>query len=261
MEQVKVVVPIYKVNFSDLEEKVLINNLNVLSAHTIVFVCPNSLDVERINEIGKSNCLEFERFDDRYFDGIDGYNILMLSDEFYNRFIDTEYVLICQTDAFVFRDDLSFWCNKGYDYIGGPWIGSPENKFVNWINGILGKLNLKKNKDRSHLFKVGNGGFSLRRISTFYNVVSNNRQIIDSNKGDDRFRIEDLFWSFKAVELYPDFKIPYYLEALDFSMDRRPARAVKLNEGRFPFGCHGLNKDNIRTYWEPIILSKLAEKK
>lgn len=45
----------------------------------------------------------------------------MLSAEFYERFLAWDYILLCQTDAFVFRDELADWCARGYDYIGAPW--------------------------------------------------------------------------------------------------------------------------------------------
>lgn len=44
--------------------------------------------------------------------GIAGYNQMMLSREFYQLFNDTEYLLICHTDAWIFRDELEDWCKK-----------------------------------------------------------------------------------------------------------------------------------------------------
>ena len=31
-------------------------------------------------------------------------------------------MLIYQLDAFVFQDDLAYWCQQNYDYIGAPWL-------------------------------------------------------------------------------------------------------------------------------------------
>jgi hypothetical protein len=36
-----------------------------------------------------------------------------LSASFYERFLDTKYILIYQLDAFVFKDELQEWCDKG----------------------------------------------------------------------------------------------------------------------------------------------------
>lgn len=257
---VKVIIPLYKTNISDFEKKILINNLNVLSKHPIVFICPESLNIsELISSIDKSINICIERFNDNYFRSVDGYNELMLSSEFYSRFLDTEYILICQTDAFVFKDELILWCKKGYDYIGGPWIGSKDNKYVNLINHILHQLKLRKKRVRWHLFNVGNGGFSLRKVESLYKITNEYSSVINGYLSEDKsdpqntFATEDLFWSFKSKELDPQFVIPNYIDALSFAIDQRPEKAMKLNRGKLPFGIHGLKKENIRKYWEPYI--------
>ena len=68
---------------------------------------------------------------------------LLLSRRFYEAFARYDFVLIYHLDALVFSDQLASWCAAGYDYIGAPWLVSP---------------------DTPHIFteKVGNGGFSLR---------------------------------------------------------------------------------------------------
>ncbi|GAB6011175.1 DUF5672 family protein [Viscerimonas tarda] len=263
---VKVIIPVYKTALSEFEKKALSNNLSVLSKHPVVFVSPDSLDLSPITDsLDKNLNISIEQFNDHYFfRGLDGYNELLLSIEFYARFRDTSYILICHTDAFVFRDELIAWCEKEYDYIGGPWIGSADNKWVNTINHILHVLKLKKKRDRWHLFHVGNGGFSLRKVKTAYKIVEEFRAVIDqllSERPGNIFAVEDVFWSFKAKELLPSFAIPHYVEALDFAMDRKPAKAMKLKKDRnLPFGIHGLKKKEIRKYWEPIIEQTLKSK-
>ncbi|MDR2908172.1 MAG: hypothetical protein LBU91_09330 [Bacteroidales bacterium] len=261
MKLVKIIVPVYRAKLPDLEEKLLLNNLSVLSNYPIVFVCPNSLDMSPMTALFDKNLnVSIERFDDHYFKGVDGYNKLMLSSEFYHRFLDSKYILICQTDAFVFRDDLTHWCNKGYDYIGGPWIGSPENKLLNAINGVLQKLKLMKKRYRGHLFKVGNGGFSLRKTDIAYKITEEYKVLIERLLNESPrtvFATEDMFWSFKAKELDPQFSIPEYKEALNFAIDRHPAIALKLNANSLPFGVHGFNKNDIYKFWIPYIKQQL----
>jgi hypothetical protein len=29
-----------------------------------------------------------------------------------------------------FKDELQEWCDKGYDYIGAPWIATPKHTLV-----------------------------------------------------------------------------------------------------------------------------------
>ena len=54
--------------------------------------------------------------------GIAGYNRMMLSAGFYELFRDYEYLLICHTDAWIFRDELADWCRRGYDCVAAPWV-------------------------------------------------------------------------------------------------------------------------------------------
>ncbi len=52
--------------------------------------------------------------------GIAGYNRMMLSAEFYETYRAYEYILICHADAWVFRNDLSAWCRRGFDCVAAP---------------------------------------------------------------------------------------------------------------------------------------------
>ena len=116
-----VVIPIYKPRYADLDwyEKISLERcIKVLGHHPIIFIAPDDREFDYLpTEIDYS----IERFEQNYFSGRNGYNILMLNPNFYNRFRDYEYILICQLDAFVFSDRLEEFCRLGYDYIGAPW--------------------------------------------------------------------------------------------------------------------------------------------
>jgi hypothetical protein len=66
----------------------------------IVFVQPEGLENDYITK--KYSNISVESFPKRYFENIEGYNELLLSASFYERFLDTKYILIYQLDAFVF---------------------------------------------------------------------------------------------------------------------------------------------------------------
>ena len=58
------------------------------------------------------------------------YTNLTFDPDFYRRFRNYEYILLCHLDSFVFRDELEKWCQTGYDYIGSliyntEWEGLP----------------------------------------------------------------------------------------------------------------------------------------
>ena len=117
---VKVIVPVYQERLEQYEWISLRQNRQVLKAYPFVFIRPMGLDISQLLK-EFPGCQE-EAFDDEYFRNIAGYNRLMMSADFYRRFRDSDYLLICQLDVFVFRDELLDWCNEGYDYIGAPII-------------------------------------------------------------------------------------------------------------------------------------------
>ena len=118
-----VVIPVYKATLSAAEQATVAQGRDVLAAYTRILVCPKSLDTSAYLAIDAD--LQMEYFDDTFFANIKGYNQLMMSPSFYARFRKYQYLLIYQTDAWVFRDELLDWCQKGYDYIGAPWVTMP----------------------------------------------------------------------------------------------------------------------------------------
>ena len=99
-----IVIPIYKSFLNKFEYLSLIQTFKIFTGYSISIVCPNSLNTDFLKRIISSYSVE--RFDDSCFIGLAGYNKLLLSDEFYKRFIKYEYLLIIQLDVFVFKNDL-----------------------------------------------------------------------------------------------------------------------------------------------------------
>lgn len=113
---VKVIIPVYTTRLNRFEALTLQNNYQKLQNHPIVLVAPEGLDPSNLLNL-YPRC-QVETFSPDYFNSISSYNRLMMSEEFYRRFSDVDYILICQTDAYIFRDELAEWCEKGYDYVG-----------------------------------------------------------------------------------------------------------------------------------------------
>lgn len=254
MSLVTVVIPIYKADLSDLERKALEQAYTVLSNHTITVIKPQSLDLSKLeSEFPK---IELASFEDAYFKGISGYNKLMLSTAFYAYFRPNyQYILIYQLDAYVFSDELTEWCNKGFDYVGAPWLKKPIYqlpvikqfmRFVHWR-----KVRAGKPSKQSFYNKIGNGGLSLRKVESHYQATLAHHQKIDWYLSQERshFYNEDVFW---AMEV-PEFKYPLPLEAIKFAFDKYPAYCYKLNNQKLPMGCHAWYKRKMRKFWRPII--------
>ena len=248
---VEVVIPIYKNNISENEMMSLQQVYDILSKHPLTVIKPESLD---LSELAKGfPLLNIRSFDDSFFNGIPGYNRLMLSEAFYSGFSHTKYILIYQLDAYVFRDELTCWCDKDYDYIGAPWLKKPiyNAPIISLIMRLFRDYDKhKKRKNKQELYnKVGNGGFSLRKVSSHYEVVIKHREEINfylEQKG--HLYYEDVFWATVASFKYPDA-----IEALSFAFDKYPSLCFKLNKKILPFGCHGWYKRKMKSFWKPII--------
>src|ERR1035438_315900 len=103
MHKVAVIIPFYQDSLSEYEIIALEQCEKVLHAYPKIAIKPQSLVLpEATKKYNFSNEVSFE---DKYFEGIKGYNSLMLSELFYSKFLDYEYILIYQLDAFVFKDE------------------------------------------------------------------------------------------------------------------------------------------------------------
>lgn len=254
-----IVIPIYKIQLTDDEIISLTQCFKILGNHTIKFVAPLGLDIAFYERLLDKK-IEIEYFDTSYFMDIRGYNQLMLSVEFYKRFIDFKYMLIYQLDCYVFRDELDYWCQQGYDYIGAPWLDhfyykKSKIKKLDFLIKRFLKLKFNKYQDKDILtYNVGNGGFSLRNIHQFiHSLKKTDKQIIDKfrNSNDPKSIFnEDVFWSFDAKKI----KKPNYKVAANFSLDLGADIGIRLNKGNLPFGCHAWNKKY--HYWTKYILNE-----
>lgn len=270
MKKCAVVIPIYKEKLSEDELKSINQCFQVLKNYDIIFACPDNLNVEFYKSEAAKNSINasFKPFNPKYFQNLDGYNNLMLSLDFYEKFVEYEYILIYQLDAWVFSDELNDWCDKGYDYIGAPWFNN-----INDVNSGLCKYS-------------GNGGFSLRKVSSFIKVLSakpkfilNLIEVCNHYKKNrfwsnfisipqfifirfsERNRViaahpvkhlaEDSFYAFYAKKFYPAFSVAPSSLAMFFAFESNPAKLYEMSK-KIPFGCHKL-KEYDYEFWSKFL--------
>lgn len=248
---VEVVIPIYRNTFSNLEMRSLRQTSEILKRYRISIIKPESLDVSEL--LVSFPSFHVRSFKDKYFDGIAGYNSLMMSADFYSSFQDSEYILICQTDAYVFRDELQEWCMEGYDYVGAPWLKKPiyNLPIVSWIMRLsyLRDKRLGRRNKQDLYNKVGNGGLSLRRVKSHLKVAVDERdRIVKYLSMRHHLYNEDVFWA--NIE---SFHYPSAMRALAFSFDKYPSLCYRLNGKQLPFGCHAWFSRKMRGFWKDKI--------
>lgn len=168
-----------------------------------------------------------EYFEDIFFESTAMYNELMLTDEFYRRFMKYRYILLYQLDAFVFCDRLDYFCSLNYDYIGSPWIYPGT--------GIVGDV-LQK-------VYVGNGGLSLRNVSSCIKLLHDRKRDLENFSCN-----EDFFFSIAGG----DFKVAPLSIALAFSFETHVRKCFEMNDKRLPFGCHAWERYDY-LFWKPYI--------
>lgn len=256
---VAIIIPFYRDSISEYEEIALIQCEKILAHYPKIAIKPKGLVLPAD---ARKNCrfANVVSFDDKYFKGIKGYNTLMLSDLFYEAFLRYEYILIYQLDAFVFKDELNYWCAQGYDYIGAPWVR--EKEYPHLIKELASRalfyfhtrFDITKNglpSKKQFDNKIGNGGFSLRRVSKFYQISKTMLPEISKYLSRDEHEFnEDVFWSNEVNRKKKRLNIPGYKVGTKFSMEIYPHQAFKINRNRLPFGCHAW--DIHIDFWRPI---------
>lgn len=257
-----VVVPAYRAQLNQYEAVSLRHLCAHLSHHRIVMVKPSSLAPWRAD-------FEYESFDDAFFGGRLGYNRLMLSADFYERFRAHSHILVYQLDALVFRDDLIEWCQAGFDYVGASWYPELIERYegFRWRYAAEG---------------CGNGGFSLRRVDAFLRHLRGRRGVAaqayaELVRGDparaallwkyrrqlrpDRYEAheslnEDVYWGIFAPFFDPSFKVASAQDGDRFAFEYAPAELYRKTGGSLPFGCHAWYKfEDAREFYRPFLLA------
>jgi hypothetical protein len=251
---VKIIIPIYTLPLKEEENAALAHTLEVLHRYPFAFLKPESLDISTLT--ARFPKAEVVSVSDNWLGlkrGIAGYNEMTMSQDFYDRFADCEYILICHTDAWIFRDELEHWCQQGYDILGAPWPTRPRyrhfplKQYLRLRRALTPKDKILHQDMFDH---IGNGGLCLRRVSAFSNACVKYKEEIERfNSKTDVLYNEDLFWALIPKE----FHYPSVTDALKFSFDLKPKLSYELNHNELPMGCHGFNKPERRAFWEKYI--------
>jgi protein O-GlcNAc transferase len=228
-QPVVVVVPIYKPVLDAMEQFSLDHSLAQLAGRRKVFVGPQGMDLTHYRE--RYADVEFAGFDAAFFASIRGYNRLLMSPAFYQRFAEHEFMLIVQTDAIVLRDELDHWCAQPFDYVGAPWPDGVE---------LLVNLDqFEGDKGRRVKAMVGNGGLSLRRIERCIGLLAEFPQAVQVF--DKTGSSEDLFFSILGT-LSSRFVLPNEIVASRFALELKPSYYHAVNGRHAPMGGHAWTK-------------------
>ncbi|MDY0907443.1 DUF5672 family protein [Pedobacter sp. CFBP9032] len=245
-----IVIPTYKAILENAELSSISQSFKKLSNFHFYIVCPYHLDVAFYELLAKKFkvSLKIIRFNNKYFSSVMGYNQLLISINFFKKFIDYKFILICQLDVWIFKSDLVHWCNKNYDYIGAPWFHKMEDNQL--VFNAVGNGGLSLRNVASHIKVLKSFSFITKPGYLIYLLKSNPsiKRLIDviigvTFKNNTYYLLnnfqenEDMFWSIIARRNFPWFEIAPKELALKFSIEMYPSSFIK-TEDDLPFGCH-----------------------
>ena len=267
---VAIVVPMYKA-LLDADEEISYRHLiHFLGGFDKYLVSPKSLGVA-LDGFG------VKYFPNEFFHSTATYSALLISPEFYRAFARYKYILVYQFDSLIFSDKLLDWCARDLDYVGAPWFREDGVDFVDNAAVGNGGLSLRKIDSFLKVLEAPNAAAERNKyrdamcaalpwyrwllclphkLRRRLSLSVANRQDILNERGrvapGNRLN-EDCFWSFKAPDYYPGFKIASVSEGLRFSFEKAPRRCFERNGNHLPFGCHAWSKYD-REFWEPFLL-------
>ena len=185
----------------------------------IFIVLPDNIDTNEYEIYSdKSTIL---KVNNEWLSTYKAYNNTLCSSDFYKLFSDYEYMLIYQTDCWVFEDRLDEFIELNYDYYGAAW---------------------------PHLQnKVGNGGFSLRKVKKMIEITSKYKFNDDS--------IESHCDTWFCVTHGDELNICNLKVACNFAIEVPTQKYLNLLDS-FPMGLHG---KIMMKYWNnpKVIFKKL----
>lgn len=222
----------------------------------IAFVGPANLKTEYLSEFSKINYYSFNK---RYFESIDGYNKLLKSLNFYRTFNNYNFILIAQTDAWIFGSSRDLTYFYQYDYSGAI---SYYNNEPHGFNGGLSLRNVQssiealkswKNFEKpSEILRRHFPAGQLPKLHKFGAVVLD---LLFRKRIHGRLNFfikcnEDLFWSVLVPKAIPGYKVIAPEDAVKFSWEHNCENLIKAHD--LPFGCHGWWNYNF-DFWKDII--------
>lgn len=223
-----VVIPIYKETLLPEEHLALEQLTKIVKSADIYIMCPKGINLKVYERHMKAGDMKIMEFTPKYFSSTQEYSRLLESPMFYKKFVKYEYMLIYQTDCWIFEDKLEYFANKGYDYYGSPWI--VDNK--------------------GH---IGNGGFSFRKIAKFIDFTT-------EHKGEF-YPIEDRYF----CEMYQDeFNMCDYETGCEFGVcsmaDYEQLAALNAGRMKCPMGMHRMLDERLAPYFFNVVDNKTGNK-
>lgn len=240
----------------------------VLRSHPIRIVHPAGLNLEYYRDLlPKAKPLPVPA---TWMASIRAYNRMMINPAFYRMLNQFSHALVHEPDSLVISDELYYWCEQPFDFIGAPWF-----------EGFHAAAS------DAHIIGVGNSGFSLINIASICHLLESNHRWISRMLIAKEFSKKLFFHScryssdflaaafgaagllsgaHKVLEENWDFFLLSYVHrvlphafkiadpqtALQFCWEVNPVKCSELCDQRPPFGLHAWSRYN-----RPFVMNML----
>ena len=182
-----ILIPIYKEKINFDEYKSIHNTINLYNnVYDVYFMCNDKLNTSLYKTLFDIN---YKIFSSDLFYDYQSYSDLLINKDFYKEFLNYEYMLIAQHDAYIFNKiSLEYFMNEKYNYLGALCdyiynINASEiiksnilyNAYYNNYtvkdlrSVILKKYNNNVSNIGTRLYM--SGGLSLRKVDLIYHLL------------------------------------------------------------------------------------------
>ncbi len=240
-EPVTILIPVFEKTLTAVAMNSLASVHTHLSDFPITFIKGESFtETQELTDFCPK--ADFVSFDDRYFSSRTGYAKLLLGDELYYNFGWSRYLLVCEMNTVITRNELAYWCRQGYDFIQ-PWPDFMANQSaaINVHKRFKTQNFIRDNKENLSHF-AQECGISLRNIEAFQKLIkSKKRSVSRFLSSTEPIENDAIFWELFANRLWPDLNTPTSLSRNRFAQyGIQPADFAKASES--PFAITGLTR-------------------
>lgn len=229
--------------------------------------------------------ITIEYFDRGFFESIDGYNKLLCSKEFYDRFTSYNFIIVSQPDVLLLDHsklrDFSRLVGR-YDYIGAPWFFNVyeipslsglvnkslysrlSNKFFRGFSRLVAYMYSKRLVNNPYwlvwrCYYCGNGGFSIRKVETFGAILGSmsvqdyhqieTRMKQSDTRSENHISHEDIFWSILVKTIGKKIRIAPPSIAVKFAWESGDQTLLHhILKGEKPLAVHAWYKHSLKDY-------------
>lgn len=256
----------YKPTLSNNEKASLRQCYKILSRYPIKVVSPKGMDVSEYAKVIPD--IEFEYVNQKWTSSYLMNSQFKTNRWLYNRYRDYNFLLFYELDCWVFKDELEYWCKKGWDYIGAPWFDTITNQITGSGNG---GFSLRKNSsslkvaDRVKFLKnIRSLWFKsyLQALFPFERIIRILKKHFHIQRPEEvslmlleKEILEDYYWCKKIGLVFNDFRVAPPEVSRKFSFEVNPRSLFAMNGNELPFGCHAWERYET-DFWTNFILTE-----